>query len=304
MFRRIVHSDWSKNPAGRWSAEARWTGAQWEADGPARVTRDMDALVRDLLDPARGPTLAAFDFPIGLPDALRRPVGGGGFLAALDRFGEGSLAEILHPASTPGEVGPLRPFYPAKPGAALQRHLWQGLGVDGMADLTRACERGGAGIPHGGCMLWLVGAKTVGKAAIHGWTEVVRPARASGARIWPFDGPLHDLADEGGLVLAESYPAHAAIQIGLKVRKKGSTPVLKALAPAISAWAASHAVALSDRLATAIAAGFSGQGTNCGDAFDAVVGLFAAIAVADGAHPAAPSLTEVQRRWEGWILGR
>lgn len=301
MFERIVHSDWSKHPGGRWCATARRTASGWRAAGPWPVG-DVAAFVDRLVGfGARGPTLAAFDFPIGLPETYAHRTGFADFRSVLTAVGGSGWEDWFEPAAVPAEIGPRRPFYPAKPGAAKHKHLLDGLEAGSLADLLRRCERIP---PAAGCMFWLVGARTVGKAAIHGWQEAIRPALAHGATLWPFDGPLGDLAAGGGLVLVESYPGDAAKQIGLTVRKKTDPAVLAALAPQILIWTEEHRIALSADLRADILAGFKRYRKTAGDAFDAVVGLLAAIAVADARHPDGAPDTPAVWTWEGWILGR
>ena len=303
MFARIVHCDWSKHPGGRWCASAQRTAQGWRAEGPRPVGDVADFVDELVAKAAPTPTLAAFDFPIGLPVAYGATTGFPHFRAALDAFGGAGWTAWFEPALTPADIGPRRPFYPAKPGAAKIRHLLEGLGVATIGELTRRAERGGPGTRAAGCMFWLVGAKTVGKAAIHGWQAVIRPALARGARLWPFDGDLPALAAGSGLVLAESYPGDACRQLGLKVVGKGKPAVLEALAPATFAWTAERQIALSAELRGDIESGFARHRKQCGDAFDAVIGLLAAVAVADGAPDGAPC-TDAVRTWEGWILGR
>ena len=105
-------------------------------------------------------------------------------------------------------------------------------------------------------------------------------------------------------MLAESYPGDAGRQIGLAVTGKNRPAVLSALAPGLSRAAADQRIELAPDLRRAIESGFSAYGARCGDAFDAVVGLLAAIAVAEGRHPDGAPDTEAVRLWEGWILGR
>jgi hypothetical protein len=45
---------------------------------------------------------------------------------------------------------------------------------------------------------WTLGGNQVGKAAIDGWQNVVRPALALGASLWPFDGSLENLSSLNG----------------------------------------------------------------------------------------------------------
>ena len=303
MFRSVVHCDWSLRAAGRWMAEAHSGGGGcWHASGPRAVPEPAAFLDALFAAAAEGPVLAAFDFPIGLPGGFGPRTGHADFPALLDAFGRGENPEFFEVAGSPGEVGPLRPFYPRRPGGALRRHLLDGHGVADVAALTRACERGGTGSKAAGCMFWTLGANQVGKAALHGWREVIVPARARGARLWPFDGALDDLA-AGGLVLAESYPGDAYGQIGLRIRGKRDRALRAGLAPRLLGWAGERGVALDPALRAAILDGFP-PGAGADDGFDAAVGLLAALAVVRGERAAGPPATALMRRWEGWILGK
>ena len=304
MIRRIVHCDWSTRAAGRWMASAdRAPDGGWHATGPAPVPPPSD-LVDALVAAGRdGPTLAAFDCPIGVPARFGAETGFGSFGAMLDALGRGAWPNLFDVAATPGEIGPRRPFYPVRPGGARLRHLLDGHGVDTVDDLVRACERAGPDGGAAGCMFWTLGAKQVGKAALFAWREVVVPARRRGARLWPFDGDLAALAGQGGLILAESYPGDAYGQLGFKIRNKRDRALRAALAPHLLAWAAARGVRLADALSTAALGGFPAA-FGGDDGFDAVMGLLAAIAVADGERPAGPPRGGGPDLWEGWILGK
>ena len=304
MIRRIFHCDWSMRAAGRWMATAdRTPDGAWRACGPALVPPPAD-LVDALVAAGRdGPVLAAFDCPIGVPVHFGETSGLGDFGALLDALGRGEWPDLFAVAATPGEVGPRRPFYPARPGGARLRHLLDGHGVDTVDDLVRACERAGPEGSAAGCMFWTLGAKQVGKAALFAWREVVIPARRRGARLWPFDGDLAALAGLGGLILAESYPGDAYGQIGFKIRNKRDRTLRAALAPQLLGWATARRVRLADDLAAAVLGGFPAAAGG-DDGFDAVMGLLAAIAVVDGERPGGPPLAGPSRRWEGWILGK
>lgn len=304
MFRHVVHCDWSMRAAGRWTASARRVGAEgWMASGP-RPVPDPGALLQDLFASAGdGPTLAAFDFPIGFPAFFGQRSGHASFPAALDAMGRGDWPELFAVAERPDELGPRRPFYPARAGGARLKHLLDGHGAGAAADLIRTCERAGPDGGSAGCMFWTMGAKQVGKAALHGWRGVVLPARERGAWIWPFDGDLAALAGRGGLVLAESYPGDGYGQIGFRIRNKRDRALRVRCAPAMSAAAATLRVSFDAGLAAALAEGFpAGMGGD--DGFDAVVGLVAALAVAMGARPDGAPPADAVRRWEGWILGK
>ncbi len=284
-------------------AEARGTGdGGWHASGP-RIVPEPAAFLDELFAAAAaGPVLAAFDFPIGLPGGYGARTGHEDFPALLDALGRGEAPEFFEVAASPGEIGPLRPFYPHRPGGTRLRHLLDGHGVADVAALTRACERGGAGSKAAGCMFWTLGANQVGKAALHGWRHVIVPARARGARLWPFDGDLGDLAD-GGLVLAESYPGDAYGQLGLRIRGKRDRAARAGLAQQLLGWAAERNVALDPALRAAIRDGFP-PGAGSDDGFDAALGLLAALAVVRGERAAGPPADALMRGWEGWILGK
>ncbi len=304
MFRHVVHCDWSMRAAGRWCAEAhRDASGGWRASGPTAVQEPAALVARLVALAGGGSTLAAFDFPIGFPAAFGAQTGYSGFPSALDAVGRGDWPEIFAVAASPGEVGPRRPFYPARPGGTRLAHLLDGHGVATVAALVRACERPGPESGAAGCMFWTLGANQVGKAALHGWREVIGPAQRQGAALWPFDGDLGVLAAQGRLVLAESYPGDGYGQLGFKIRKKGDRALRAALAPHFTAWAEERGIAFDGRLSTALAAGFP-PGAGNDDGFDAVVGLLAALAVVRGERDAAPPLTDDLRRWEGWILGK
>jgi hypothetical protein len=49
----------------------------------------------------------------------------------------------------------------------------------------------------------------VGKAAIDGWQNVIRPALALGGRLWPFEGALHELSKSTRCVFCETYSREA-----------------------------------------------------------------------------------------------
>jgi hypothetical protein len=306
MFRHVVHCDWSMRAAGRWMATARRIqDGSWSAAGP-RPVPDSPAFLDELFVLAEdGPTLVGFDFPIGFPAGYGAAIPYPDFLEALDAIGRRAWPEIFEVAGAPDEIGPLRPFYPRRPGAARLRHLLNGHGVERPEALVRVCERAGLEGGSAGCMFWTLGAKQVGKAALSGWREVIGPARCRGAKIWPFDGGLAALSARGGLTLAETYPGDAYGQIGLSFAGKSKRRISDraSFAPAVECWAASRAIALDDDLTSALRAGFPPVSGN-DDGFDAAVGLLAAIAVVTGERPGGEPPSEEVHRWEGWILGK
>lgn len=308
MFDILYHADWSVDPGKRWAAVARREGGGWRVDGPGPVP-DAGAFCRTLLEEAgRASVLAGFDFPIGLPAAYGASTGFPNFRSALLTVGsEPDWGRFFCVADTPDQISVRRPFYPrsALKGAS-RRSLAEGLGVDGFDDLLRECERGSGGRRTACALFWTLGGNQVGRAAIAGWKEIVRPGLAAGARLWPFDGRLGELGRAAGLVLAETYPADSYAVFGGTFRARESKrrqPDRRAKADALLAWAAGARIDVGTAR-NAIVDGF-GRSRAGEDAFDALAGLLKMISVVDGGRPEATlSLSSKALTWEGWIMGR
>lgn len=169
------------------------THARAFADSPFE-SFEPGTLLQRLRDRAGGDTTAVgFDFPIGVPAAYARRAGIEDLLNLLPRLGQGRWADFYAVASTPEDIDLTRPFYPMRPGGTKQKHLTDALGVDGMEELLRRCDRAndtrGAASP----IFWTLGGKQVGKAAILGWREILGPALRDeelDVSIWPFDAML------------------------------------------------------------------------------------------------------------------
>ncbi len=278
------------------------TDTGWHVAAPAPVG-DLDRFVRALVDGP--PTLAGFDFPIGLPAAFGRRTGLPDFRTAFAAFGQPwRWQQFLTVARTVDEVAVERPFYPdGSRTDASQAHYAERLGltVDG---LRRRCERQQPGRRAASPLFWTVGPAQVGKAAISGWRDVVRPALARGARLWPFDGPLNDLARSDAPVLCETYPAEAYRHVGIALGR-GSKRRLDDRRTAlrdVARRSEHHRLSLSDDCRTAIGSGFPDD-LGGEDGFDALAGLLGMIEVADGRRSAMPA-PDMDTGWEGWILGQ
>ena len=180
-FTRLIHADWSSRPQGRWAAVASKHDGRWCVGAPTQVGPEP-AFVDDLF--AAGPTLVGFDMPIGLPIAFAVRTGLPDFRAALAAFGTGAWAQFYDVADRPADIGPLRPFYPARPGtrgSVSHRHLAEGHGVAHLADLLRRCERAGPSGRPASPLFWTLGPSAVGKAA-HPWLAKDRRAGADARR--------------------------------------------------------------------------------------------------------------------------
>jgi hypothetical protein len=281
-------------------------GDHWFVERIAAVPSSVELLKLWLLTGQS--VLAGFDFPIGLPAQYGERTGFENFLEALPHLGQGEWADFFLVAKTPTEISLHRPFYPAN--ALLEprrKHLLEGLGCDDFDQLRRICERKCNGRRAASPIFWTVGANQVGKAAIDGWQNILRPALAGGAKLWPFQGSLSALSEFGGCVLCETYPQEAYGHIGVKLQssRRGegkSTQVgRQRVSQSIAAWAQTHHARLDRSLETQIQEGF-GESRIAEDQFDALIGLLSMIAVVN--HTRRDGCPSPVSQWEGWILGQ
>jgi Protein of unknown function (DUF429) len=304
-FRTIFHADWSTAARKRWVARAERTEMGWQIELP-RLAGDTRALVDELFT-AIGPVIAGFDFPIGLPAAYGGLTGLADFPTALDVLGKGEWAEFFKIAETPQQISRTRPFYPRSSMAGTkQTQLLCGLGINSVDALRRQCELATLTRRAACPLFWTLGANQVGRAAISGWQEVVGPARRRGARLWPFDGTLAELALAGSPVLAETYPAEAYAHVGVTLRPKMSKrrqSDRRAAMIELAEWAHQRDITFSKELTTQISAGFSTRGDD-EDIFDAFVGGLGMIEVIDGRRIERPAVRGNADAWEGWIFGQ
>ncbi|MBP0446153.1 hypothetical protein J8J14_15370 [Roseomonas sp. SSH11] len=282
---------------------ARRHGAGWEARAALPVG-DPAGMVAGLL--AGGDALAlGLDLPLGLPRAWaagRREAGFPAFLRGLYRF-----PGFLHVNDGLETVSPDRPFYPARGIRGMTRAAHAAaLGLSGPHELSRLCDRATAERPAGAPLFWTLGANQTGKAAIAAWGGWLGPALAAGApyRLWPFEGPLRALLAPGRAVLAETYPAEAMRQLGIRLQgSKRAQGVRLESAPALRAAMARLGVSACPALERAIASGF-GQDAAGEDRLDSLLGLLCVISVLEGARPDFIPDDPWVRRWEGWVLGQ
>lgn len=305
MFTLLIHADWSVSPNKRWAARARQGDDGWLIEAVEPVG-DCSAFVRTLSAAGhREAVLAGFDFPLGVPDGYGALTGLSSFPDFLQAIGQGQWAEFTNVARHPNDISVRRPFFPHNSNDGWkQGELTKALAVQSFDELLRSCERKTL-IRRAACsVFWTTGPSQVGRAALAGWTEVIKPAQAAGARLWPFDGSLASLSERPGLVLAETYPAEAYSHVGVVFRSTESKTRQEdraSKADAIFGWASKHDIHLSASVRTLIADGF-GSDKAGEDRFDALLGLCGMIEVvtgrrAEGGHPA-------DSVWEGWILGQ
>jgi hypothetical protein len=298
-FDRLIHSDWSVAPNKRWTAIAERSPMGWSIASLAQ-TPSPPAFLDLLFD--RPKTLAGFDFPIGLPSISLDKLGIG-FCDLLALPASDHARRFLTPAETLFDISPAQPFYRRHPPGGRQADLLQRLDCTSFDDLLRACDRPTANRSRAESVFWTVGARQVGKAALSGWRDILMPARARGARLWPFDGRLSTLSSDA-LTLAETYPAEAYQHLGMKrTVKKRTQDGRTAAGAAMLGWASRHHVTISAAIGQLIKTGF-GERSDGEDAFDAITGLCGMIEVADGRRAEALDALWNSPPCEGWILGQ
>ncbi len=300
-----VHADWSAAPAKRWMTVARRGAGGWVVEAPCPVGEPANLLAR--LREASGGTPVALgvDFPIGLPRAyaaLAAEADFPGFLRALT-----SRPSFFMPCDDLAEVSRDRPFYPARGLAGMTRvsHA-MALGLAGAASLSRLCDRATALRPAGAPLFWTLGANQTGKAAIAAWRDLLLPALGGpdAPRLWPFDGDFLPLLAGNGVVIAETYPAEAMRQLGVRLAGSKMRQADRAAAAASLADALRRADAVATpALAQALAVGFD-RANGQDDGLDSLLGLLCVLGVVAGRQPDGIPPDPLLRQWEGWVLGQ
>jgi len=285
---------------------ARPQAAGWVVSSPEPVGALNSWLDRLTMLADGGAVALGVDLPLGLPRAYAaRHTQAADFPAFLR--GLSAQAAFFTVCATLGEIGPHRPFYPARGIAGMTRAAHaHALGLSGAAELSRQCDRATALRPAGAPLFWTLGANQTGKAAITAWREVILPAISADwpLRLWPFDGALADLLSPGAVVMAETYPAESMRQRGLRLvgskrRQADRAAIAAALTTALDQRGAVPTPALRADIADGFGATASGE-----DRFDSLLGLLGLLAVLDGAQPDFIPDDPWVRRWEGWVLGQ
>lgn len=290
----------------RWMALAAPDGGGWAAD--VMRVGDLATLLARLRAWAGGAAVAlGVDFPVGLPRhyAARHADGAADFPAFLrglaDRPGFFRVCGALD------QVSAGRPFYPMRGVRGMTRlsHALA-LGLDGAAGLSRACDRATADRPAGAPLFWTLGANQTGKAAITAWRDLLLPALAgpSPPALWPFDGALLPLLAPGRIAVAETYPAEAMRQLGLRMggskrRHADRMALTPALRDRMAGLRVRPAPALDAWLATGFGVDAAGE-----DRLDCVLGLLCVVQVLTGRRADAVPDDPWVQRWEGWVLGQ
>ncbi len=288
-------------PAKRWMALAHPVPLGWSLS--VHPVGPVDTLLARLLHEAEGgPVALGVDFPIGLPRAYAALHAGTApdfpaFLRTLP-------PDFLRVADTLEEAGPRRPFYPRLGIRGMTRlaHA-QALGLATAADLSRLCDRATPHRPAGAPLFWTLGANQSGKAAISAWRDLLITAHPAPA-LWPFDGPLLGLLRPGRVAIAETYPAEALRQLGLrpigsKRRQADRAALVPGLRAAMDGLDAAPDAALEAWLANGFGPDAAGE-----DRLDYMLGLLCLLMVLAGRRPDAAPPDPWITRWEGWVLGQ
>jgi hypothetical protein len=215
--------------------------------------------------------------------------------------------EFFQVCSEIAEISGARPFYPshARAGTTLAPHV-AALGFGSSAQMSRVCDRKTQDRPAGASLFWTLGANQVGKAALSAWRDLLLPSLLGPqpARLWPFDGRLHDLVALGGLTIAETYPAEAMRQVGVslkgsKRRQADRVTVCEGLLAAMTRLDAVPDATLVD----AVMDGFGGK-PDGEDRFDSLLGLLCILGVLSGRRDEGVPNDHWIMTWEGWVLGQ
>ena len=290
----------------RWMTRARPDGTGWQISAPVPVGPLETWMTRLRAQAKYGAVALGVDLPLGLPRAhAAQFLTQGGFVAFLR--GLSQTADFFRVCATLAEIGPHRPFYPARGIAGMTRvsHA-SALGFTDPTGLSRLCDRATATRPAGAPLFWTLGANQTGKAAITAWRDWLLPALhgVDPPRLWPFEGGFHELLATGAIVVAETYPAEAMRQRGLKMggsKRRQADRV--ALGPALLAVMHDLDAQPDADMAHSIAGGFGSDAAG-EDRFDSVLGLLGLLAVLGGRQPDFVPDEPWVRLWEGWVLGQ
>ncbi len=299
-----VHADWSVDPRKRWMAQAVAYAGEWALDAPEPVGEIKTLFAR--LGQRATTVALGVDLPLGLPRAyVARHSALADFPAFLrDLAAQPAFFEVC---ARLDQLSPGRPFYPARGIKGMTRAAHAAaLGLGGPDGLSRTCDRATAERPAGAPLFWTLGANQTGKAAISAWRDLLLPAMAGPAppRLWPFEGDFLPLLAQGGIVVAETYPAEALRQLGLRIagsKRRQSDRV--SLGQHLPAVLRRLRVVPSVALSASIEAGFGADAAG-EDRLDCVLGVLAVINVLEGNRPDGVPDDPWLRRWEGWVLGQ
>ena len=245
------------------------------------------------------------DLPLGLPRAFAAQCSAPDFPAFLRSLAQSP--DFFRVCASLDEIGPDRPFYPARgiKGMTRASHA-ERLGLGGASGLSRACDRATAERPAGAPLFWTLGANQSGKAAIAAWRDMLLPAFAEGEalRLWPFEGPFRSLLASSTIALAETYPAEALRHLGIRLagskrRQSDRANVAAGLFASMAALDATPEPELARLITDGCGADAAGE-----DRFDSLLGVLCVLNVLAGNRPDTAPADPWITGWEGWVLGQ
>jgi hypothetical protein len=311
--RLAAHADWSVSPGKRWITKAYRAHDRWVVAAPVPVGDATTLLARLLHEAAGAPVAFGGDFPLGLPRAYAAARGIANFDAWLRDLD--SANPLFAVCDTMDQVSLERPFYPraAPRGAGQMDQQAARLGLSRSqlrrtVDLKAQLKRSDGTIvtrPGGAPLFWTLGPNQCGKGALDAWKTCLIPAFAANVSVdlWPYAGSFAALLRSGRIVVAETYPAEAMMQLGLKLVGSKRDQVARAgLALKIHVCLATMNADSTPNLAAMIDAGF-GPAASGEDQFDSLMGVLCMIRVIDGAPDGVPDEPSI-RTVEGWVLGQ
>jgi hypothetical protein len=299
-----AHADWSKTPGKRWLTIGRQHGDEWVVDVPQLVGDVANLLGRLAASAQDEGFVFGIDCPIGLPRAYASQlIGFDDFPSFLRAQRRDSIFFDVAPRLE--DVSLARPFYPLGnvSGMGQKLALARKLGMTETRDMARMVDRQTAARPAAAQMFWTLGANQCGKAALAAWRDLLLPAfETLPIKLWPYEGGLRALAVPGQVVIAETYPAEAMRQLGLKLEgSKRRQEDRRALAARIFEVMNNLRIKPSAELNMSIGFGFGAEPFG-EDAFDCLIGALAMVNVLNGNRPDVPPLPVDM--WEGWVLGQ
>jgi len=301
-----VHADWSADPRKRWLTAGRREGAGWRLAAPEPVGPLASLLPRLRAAAAGGAVALGVDLPLGLPRAYAAAYAiEPDFMAFLR--GLATRPGFFDVCATLAEIGPGRPFYPARGQKGMTRAAHAAaLGLGGPSGLSRLCDRATTERPAGAPLFWTLGANQTGKAAITAWRDLLLPALAgpSPPALWPFEGDFLPLLAGRPVAIAETYPAEAMRHFSLRMggskrRQADRARLAEPLAAAMAGLDAIPDPALHAALVDGFGADAAGE-----DRFDSVLGVLCVLNVLAGRRPDGVPDDPWLRRWEGFVLGQ
>jgi hypothetical protein len=301
----VAHADWSVDPRKRWVAVARREQRGWRLAAPAPVGEVATFLARLRAAAQDGAVALGVDLPLGLPRAYAARLPERGFLHFLTTTA--TRPHFFQVCPSLAEVAHGRPFYPARGLAGMTRAAHAlALGLDGVAALSRACDRATSERPAGAPLFWTLGANQAGKAAIAAWQDMLMPALAAreDVRLWPFAGAFRGLLAPGAIALAETYPAEALRHLGIRLkgskrRQADRIALAGSLRTAMSMLGVQPESDMDDAVTEGFGADIAGE-----DRFDCVLGVLCVLNVLAGNRPDTAPDDPWITTWEGWVLGQ